>query len=70
VPIAAKVMGYTPRVAERMYDTLMMKFSTDGKFNPQAFDTLRESFVHMKTLDPASVDMSKFYTQKFLPKSA
>jgi len=69
VPIAAKVMGYTPRVAERMYDTLMMKFSTDGKFNPQAFDTLRESFVDMKTLDPASVDMSKFYTTEFLPQT-
>jgi NitT/TauT family transport system substrate-binding protein len=69
VPIAAKVMGYTPRVAERMYDTLMMKFSTDGKFNPQAFDTLRKSFVDMKTLDPNSVDMSKFYTTEFLPQT-
>jgi NitT/TauT family transport system substrate-binding protein len=69
VPIAAKVMGYTPRVAERMYDTLMAKFSTDGKFNPQAFDTLRETFVDMKTLDPNSVDMSKFYTTEFLPQA-
>jgi ABC-type nitrate/sulfonate/bicarbonate transport system substrate-binding protein len=69
VPIAAKVMGYTPRVAERMYDTLMTKFSTDGKFDPQAFATLRESFVDMKTLDPASIDMSKFYTEEFLPQT-
>ena len=69
VPIAAKVMGYTPGVAVRMYDTLMTKFSTDGKFNPQAFETLRESFIDMKTLDPNSVDMSKFYTTEFLPQT-
>jgi NitT/TauT family transport system substrate-binding protein len=69
VPIAAKVMGYTPGVAERMYDTLMAKFSTDGKFNTQAFDTLRESFIDMKTLDPNTVDLSKFYTTEFLPQT-
>ncbi|HXE29759.1 MAG TPA: ABC transporter substrate-binding protein [Stellaceae bacterium] len=69
VPIAAKVMGYTPGVAQRMYDTLMAKFSTDGKFNPQAFETLRETFIDMKTLDPNSVDMSKFYTTEFLPQT-
>ena len=69
VPIAAKVMGYTPGVATRMYDTLMAKFSTDGKFNSQAFETLRESFIDMKTLDPTTVDMSKFYTTEFLPQT-
>ena len=69
VPIAAKVMGYTPGVAERMYNTLMGRFSSDGKFNPQAFETLRESFIDMKTLDPNSVDMSKFYTTEFLPRT-
>ena len=69
VPLAAKVMGYTSRVAERMYDTLMAKFSTDGKFDPRAFETLRETFVDMKTLDPATVDMSKFYTTEFLPRT-
>ena len=69
VPIAAKVMGYTPGVAERMYDTLMTKFSIDGKFNPQAFETLRETFIDMKTLDPTTVDMSKFYTTEFLPQT-
>jgi ABC-type nitrate/sulfonate/bicarbonate transport system substrate-binding protein len=69
VPLAAKVMGYTPRVAERMYDTLMDKFSTDGKFSPQALDTLRASFIDMKSLDPALIDMPKFYTTAFLPQT-
>jgi ABC-type nitrate/sulfonate/bicarbonate transport system substrate-binding protein len=68
IPLAAKVMGYTPGVAERMYDTLMAKFSTDGRFSPQALDTLRASFVDLKVLDDPSIDMSKFYTTEFLPK--
>jgi NitT/TauT family transport system substrate-binding protein len=69
VPLAAKVMGYTPRVAERMYDTLMAKFSTDGTFNPQALETLRASFIDLKVLDDPSIDLSRFYTTEFLSKS-
>ena len=68
VPLAAKVMGYTPRVAERMYDTLMTKFSTDGRFNQDALETLRASFIDLKVVDDPSLDMSKFYTAAFLPK--
>ena len=69
VPIAAKATGYTTGVAERMYDTLMTKFSTDGKFSPEAIETLRSSFVDLKKL-PEPIDMSKFYTEKFLPNAS
>jgi ABC-type nitrate/sulfonate/bicarbonate transport system substrate-binding protein len=69
VPLAAKVMGYTPGVADRMYETLMAKFSTDGKFNPQAIETLRSSFVELKSIDNPSLDLSKFYTTEFLSKA-
>jgi NitT/TauT family transport system substrate-binding protein len=69
VPLAAKVMGYTERVAERMYDTLMGSFSTDGAFNQQALDALRASFVDLKIIDDPAMDMSKFYTTEFLPKA-
>ena len=68
IPIAAKVMGYTPCVAARMYDTLMTRFSTDGSFNPKALETLRGSFIDMKTIDDPALDMSRFYTTEFLPK--
>lgn len=68
VPLAAKVMGYTPGVAERMYDTLMTKFSTDGKFTPSALEGLRASWVDLKVFPNGSIDMSKFYTTEFLPK--
>jgi ABC-type nitrate/sulfonate/bicarbonate transport system substrate-binding protein len=69
VPLAAKVMGYTPGVADRMYETLMAKFSTDGKFNPQAIETLRASFIDLKSIDDPSLDLSKFYTAEFLPRA-
>jgi NitT/TauT family transport system substrate-binding protein len=68
VPLAAKVMGYTPGVAERMYDTLMTKFSTDGKFTPSALETLRSSFVDLKVFPDGSIDMAKLYTTEFLPR--
>jgi NitT/TauT family transport system substrate-binding protein len=65
VTIGAQVVGYTTGVTERMYDTLMAKFSTDGKFRPEAIETLRQSFVDSKIL-PEPIDMSKLYTDKFL----
>ena len=68
VPLAAQVMGNSPAVAERMYDTLMTKFSTDGRFHPKALDTLFASFVDLHVLD-RSTDMSKFYTDAFLPRA-
>ena len=68
VPLAAKVMGYTPGVAQRMYDTLMAKFSTDGQFHQPALDALRASFVDLRTVDDPAIDLSKFYTTEFLPK--
>ncbi len=67
VQVAAKVMGDSPAVASRTYDSLMVKFSSDGKFAPQALDTLATSFRDLKTLD-GPVDMTKLYTEEFLPK--
>jgi NitT/TauT family transport system substrate-binding protein len=68
VPLAAQVMGYTDGVSARMYDTLMAKFSTDGRFDPEALDTLAQSFLDLKLIDKAP-DMAKLYTNEFLPKA-
>jgi ABC-type nitrate/sulfonate/bicarbonate transport system substrate-binding protein len=65
-PVAARVTGYTTGVAERMYDTLIDKFSTTGRFDPQALATLRSSWIDMKKVDP-SINIAKLYTEKFLP---
>ena len=59
--IAAKVMGNSPSVQSRVYDRLVGKLSSIGKFSPQAIETLRASFVTMKNTDE-SVDMKKRYT--------
>ena len=45
----------------------MPMFSDTGKFDPKAVAVLSRSFVEMKTL-PSEPDMSKLYTETFLPK--
>jgi ABC-type nitrate/sulfonate/bicarbonate transport system substrate-binding protein len=69
VQIASKVMGNTPEVAARTYDTLMTKFSSDGKFGRAAIDTLAASFVALKSVD-GPIDMARLYTERFLPSAA
>jgi ABC-type nitrate/sulfonate/bicarbonate transport system substrate-binding protein len=67
VQTTVDVIGYSPAVAERLYDSLMSKISTDGKFEQKALDKLFSSFVDLKILDK-STDMSKLYTEIFLPR--
>jgi ABC-type nitrate/sulfonate/bicarbonate transport system substrate-binding protein len=67
VEIAAQVMGTDAKTASSIYDELMPMFSNTGKFDPKALAVLRRSFVEMKTL-PSEPDMSKLYTEAFLPK--
>ena len=68
VQLSVEAAGYTPLVANRMYDRLMPQLSSDGKFEAKALEKLRTSFVDLKVLDP-SVDMSTLYTTEFLPKT-
>jgi NitT/TauT family transport system substrate-binding protein len=67
VEIAAQVMGTDAATAEKIYDELMPMFSDTGRFDPKALAVRRRSFVEMKTL-PEEPDMSKLYTEAFLPK--
>ena len=67
VEIAAQVMGTDAATAGKIYDELMPMFSDTGRFDPKALAVLRRSFVEMKTL-PAEPDMSKLFTEAFLPK--
>jgi NitT/TauT family transport system substrate-binding protein len=66
VEIARKITGFSRPVEEREYDLLMPAFSTTGKFDTEALASLAQSFVDLKML-PQRPDMTKFYTQKFLP---
>jgi ABC-type nitrate/sulfonate/bicarbonate transport system substrate-binding protein len=68
VAIAMTVMGTDETTTSGIYDELMPMFTNDGHFDPAALAVLSRSFVEMKTL-PEAPDMSKLYTEAFLPKS-
>jgi NitT/TauT family transport system substrate-binding protein len=67
VAIAKEVINKDEAITSRNYDELMPMFSDDGKFNPKALSTLAKSYVELKLLS-AEPDMSKLYTEAFLPK--
>lgn len=62
----AKIMGAPEELAAKTYDEVMPVLSTDGCFDPQALEVLRRSYVELGLLDKAP-DMSKLYTEKYLP---
>ncbi|HUB96346.1 MAG TPA: ABC transporter substrate-binding protein [Stellaceae bacterium] len=66
VRIASRVTNYPPDVMARSYDAFMPAFSTNGRWDPKALEALRTSFVQLKLLNEP-IDMSKFYTEQFLP---
>ncbi len=68
VEIAARVAEVSKSVATRNYDELMPIFNKTGRFNPKALDVLARSFVELGAL-PTAPDMSKLYTEEFLPKN-
>jgi ABC-type nitrate/sulfonate/bicarbonate transport system substrate-binding protein len=68
VEIAMAVMGTNEKTTSGIYDELMPMFTDDGHFDPRALAVLSRSFVDMKTL-PSEPDMSKLYTEAFLPKN-
>ena len=51
----------------REYDLTIGMFTKDCRFDPESLSTLKQSFVEMK-LVPGAVDMSKLYTEAYLPK--
>jgi len=66
VAIAQTVMGTDQAMTGAIYDELMPMFLDNGRFDPKALAVLSRSFLEMKIL-PAAPDMSKLYTEAFLP---
>jgi NitT/TauT family transport system substrate-binding protein len=62
-----KVMDKDQDISSRVYDELMPMFSDTGEFDSKALETLSKSYVELKLL-PSEPDMSKLYTEAFLPK--
>jgi NitT/TauT family transport system substrate-binding protein len=68
VKIESAVTGFSPEVQAKEYDLNIGGFSNTGKFDKESLTNLSRSFVDLKLLDTPP-DMSKLYTEKFLPKS-
>jgi NitT/TauT family transport system substrate-binding protein len=66
VQIATPIMKFDPEIVGATYDVVVTKMSRTGRFDPKGLATLARSYVEMKTF-PSEPDMSKFYTEKFLP---
>jgi ABC-type nitrate/sulfonate/bicarbonate transport system substrate-binding protein len=66
VRIAAGVLKIPEPVVDRVYDETVRMLSDNGRFDAKALAVLARSFVEMKML-PDEPDMTKFYTEKFLP---
>jgi NitT/TauT family transport system substrate-binding protein len=67
VRIASAMTGFSPTVEAREYDLTIKMFNADGKFDAESLATLKRSFADLKLLD-FTPDMSKLYTEEFLPK--
>jgi NitT/TauT family transport system substrate-binding protein len=67
IDITVKNIGVSPGVADAIYDDTMPVMTLDGHFNPKALDLLATSFVDMHLL-PDKPDMSKLFTEAYLPK--
>jgi NitT/TauT family transport system substrate-binding protein len=69
VVVMGRVTGEGETIAGREYDLEMPMFSADGHFEPAAIAKLAASFVELKMIDHP-VDLSPYYTEKFLPGRA
>lgn len=69
VRIGAAATRVTPEIEGRVYDAVMPMFSDTGRFDPKATAILAKSFIDLKLL-PTEPDMTKLYTERFLPPIA
>jgi NitT/TauT family transport system substrate-binding protein len=66
VKIESTVTGFSESVMSKEYDLVNSMYSDDCKFDPESLATLQRSFVQLQLLD-APPDMSKLYTEAYLP---
>jgi len=67
VPLMAGITHFSESVTSRDYDIVKDMYSKDCRFDKPALETLKRSFIELKTLDTPP-DMSTLYTEAFLPK--
>jgi NitT/TauT family transport system substrate-binding protein len=67
VRLLSQINQFSENVMSREYDLTIGMHTKDCRFEPEALATLRQSFVEMKLTDH-EVDMSKLYTEAYVPK--
>ncbi len=68
VQLASTLLDLKPAVMAKAFPDVMATLSTDLTFDPQAVATLSRSFTDLGIL-PGAPDMSRFYTNRFVPAS-
>jgi ABC-type nitrate/sulfonate/bicarbonate transport system substrate-binding protein len=68
VAVGVTVLHKQADIMSETYDEVMPMFSTDGRFNQKALDTLAQSWVDLKIL-PKAPDLNLLHTEAFLPSA-
>jgi NitT/TauT family transport system substrate-binding protein len=64
--IATRILHQDPGVMDRTYDSELSMLSSDGSFDPEAIETLKQSYLDMGILD-AKPDTDQLLTTQFIP---
>jgi NitT/TauT family transport system substrate-binding protein len=64
--LAERVLQWSPGMARKVYDLQAGMFIDDGRFDPRAVETLKRSFIDMKTLRSEPAD-AELFTSEFVP---
>ncbi len=67
VKIESGITGFPESVMGKDYDLTIGMFTKDCRFDAESLATLKRSFADLKLL-PTTPDMSKLYTERFIPK--
>jgi NitT/TauT family transport system substrate-binding protein len=67
VKLISHINQFSENVSSREYDLTIGMHTKDCRFEAEALDTLKRSFVEMK-LTVGEPDMAKLYTEAYLPK--
>jgi ABC-type nitrate/sulfonate/bicarbonate transport system substrate-binding protein len=67
VKIESAVTGYSESVMAKEYDLTKSMFSKDCKFDADSLANLKQAFIDQKLVE-SPPDMSKLYTEAFLPQ--
>lgn len=64
--IAVKALESNPEIMNRIYDALAPWLEPDGRFDPQAIEVLKQSYVDLGILDRKPAD-DEILTRRFVP---